>query len=84
MGDEGLEPPHVFGGKNADRARGDAESDASAEAMDGDKILDDAGLAAIVEAWPMLSADARRAVLEFVDRELGSDAVEAVATDRGT
>lgn len=78
VGDEGLEPPHDFGGKNVDRVRGDAESDASAEAMDGDKILDDAGLAAIVEAWPMLSTDARRVMLELVDTELGA----VVVTDR--
>lgn len=45
---------------------------------------DDAGLAAIVEAWPKLSADAQRAMVAFVDRELGSEAVEAVAMDRGT
>ena len=81
MGDEGLEPSHDFTGKAADRGGGDAESDASSEVMgDGNVILadDDAGLAVIVEAWPMLSADARRAVLEFVDREVGA----AVTSDR--
>ena len=42
--------------------------------VDGDVILadDDAGLAVIVEAWPMLSGDARRAMVEFVERELGA------------
>ncbi len=78
VGDEGLEPPHVFRGKNADRVRGDAESDASAEARGGGDVLladDDAGLAAIVAALPMLSADALRAVLGFVERQLGTVAV---------
>lgn len=77
MGDEGLEPSHDFTGKAADRGGGDAESDASSEVIgDGNVILadDDAGLAAIVEAWPKLSADARRAVLEFVEREVGAAA----------
>ncbi len=85
LGDEGLEPPHVFGVKNADRVRGDAESDASAEARGGGDVLladDDAGLAAIVAALPKLSADALLAVWEFVDRQLGVKVGEAVATDR--
>ena len=60
-------------------AQNGARSDAGVILAD-----DDAGLAAIVEAWPMLSADARRAMVAFVDRELGSEAVEAVAMDRGT
>ena len=68
VGDTGFDSPHDSSGKNADRERCDAESDASAEAC-GD---DDAGLALIVKAWPKLSADARRAMLEFVDRELGA------------
>ena len=83
MGDEGLEPPHDSSDKMAIRQQSGAQNGVRSDAG---VILadDDAGLAAIVEAWPMLSTDARRAMLEFVDRELGSEAVEMVATDRGT
>lgn len=72
VGDEGLEPSHDFVGKHADRVRGDAESDASSEGRDGDLLVfdDDAGWTAIKAAWPKLSADAQRAIVEFVDREL--------------
>ena len=62
---------------------GDEQSGAHSGARNDVGLIladDDAGLAAIVEAWPMLSADARRAVLEFVEREVGavvrSDRVE--------
>lgn len=76
-------PPHEttenVGGEGKSGAHSGARDDAATIIAD-----DDAGLAMIVAAWPMLSADARRAVLGFVDRELESEAVETVATDRGT
>ena len=77
VGDTGFDSPHDLTGKDTDRGRGDAESDASSDAG---VILadDDAGWSAIVAAWPMLSADARREMLEFIDRELGA----AVVPDR--
>lgn len=95
MGDEGLEPLDskiIVTRQDGIELRqteqtADWQSGAHSGARsDADTILadDDAGLAAIVEAWPMLSADARRAVLGFVDRELESEADEAVTTDRGT
>lgn len=84
MGDTGFDSPLDFTGKNADQGRGDAESDASS---DVGLIVDDddAGWAAIKTTWPMLSADARRAIVEFVDRELGTVGradFETVASDR--
>lgn len=76
-------PPYETTGKATFDGEGGAHSGAR---VDAGVILadDDAGLAVIVEAWPKLSADARRAMLGFVDRELGSEAVEMSATDRGT
>ena len=75
VGDTGFDSPHDFTGKNADRVKCDAESDASSEARgDGDLLLadDDAGLASIVEAWPMLTVDARQAMVAFVERQVGA------------
>ena len=53
--------------------------------VDGDVILadDDAGLAVIVEAWPKLSGDARRAMVEFVERELGAVEVGGETVESG-
>ena len=79
MGDEGLEPSHSLTGDSAVRNQSDAKSDAVISGNhllaidDGGNFDDhDAGLAAIVEAWPKLAADARRAVLEFVERQLAA------------
>jgi hypothetical protein len=44
-----------------------ASADASGSGTDAPGGPDDAGLAAVVEAWPILSAAARRVVLGIVD-----------------
>ncbi len=84
MGDTGFEPTHNFTGKATHRQKSDAESDVTAAGSQSDVILDDgglsvndgvilagddAGLAAIVEALPKLSARIRRAVLALIDSE---------------
>ncbi|MCX7421135.1 MAG: hypothetical protein NT013_16555 [Planctomycetia bacterium] len=48
-----------------------------------DLAEDDPGLAVIVAGWSKLSADARRAVVELVEAELGAGVGELVAADRG-
>ena len=62
-------PPYETTGKAAFDGEGGAHSGAR---DDADAILadDDAGLALIVEAWPMLSADVRRKMLDLVERDL--------------
>lgn len=65
VGDEGLEPLQQSNGNTTERVRSDVKSDASGD------VLDDTGWAAIVEAWPMLSMEAQRAMVEFVERQLG-------------
>lgn len=66
MGDTGFDSPSNSAEKAGAAHQGGARDDASLNLAD-----DNAGLATIMAAWPMLSADARRAVLGFVDRELG-------------
>ncbi len=65
MGDEGLEPLQQSNEKTAERVRSDVKSDASGN------VFDDTGWSTIVEAWPNLSMEAQRAMLEFVERQLG-------------
>lgn len=83
LGHEGLEPPHGSSGEVATRLHSGAHSGARS----GTGVIlvdDDAGWAAIVEAWPKLSADAQRVIVEFVDRELGVvDGVRIERRDRG-
>ena len=71
VGDEGLEPLQQSNGKTAERVRGDVKSDASGD------VFDDTGWTAIVEAWPNLSMEAQRAMVAFVERQLGG-VVQAV------
>jgi len=40
---------------------------------------DDAGLAAIVEAWPKLSARTRRAVLALIDSEVEASGADGAS-----
>ena len=82
MGDTGFDSPLNFTRETANRQQSDAESDAAGEACGGEVLFGnvEADLATIAEAWPMLSADARRALLDIVERELC--AVGAV--DRGS
>ncbi len=65
MGDTGFDSPHDSSGKVEGRNKSGAHSGARGDA---NAILadDDAGLALIVEAWPMLSADVRREMLDLV------------------
>lgn len=75
MSDEGFDSPLRNTGKTIELVQGDAESDASSEACDGGDVRladGDADLAVIDEAWPMLSADAQRAMVEFVRLEVGT------------
>lgn len=88
MGDEGLEPSHSLTGDSAVRNQSDSEcaSEISGNHLlavnDGGNFDDhDAGLAAIVEAWPKLSEDAQRALVEFVERQLDT-LTTAIADDR--
>ncbi|MCX7421792.1 MAG: hypothetical protein NT013_19895 [Planctomycetia bacterium] len=53
----------------------DAESDAAATRGVLEAGLDDPDLAVIVASWSKLSADARRAVVELVEAELGAVAL---------
>ncbi len=91
MGNEGLEPLDsriVVTGRDGIELRqteqtADWQSGAHSGARsDAGVILADfdAGLSAIVAAWPKLSADARREVLAIVEQELDA----AVGGQRGT
>ena len=62
-------PPYETTGKAAFDGEGGAHSGARGDAH---AILadDDADLALIVEAWPMLSVDVRREMLDLVERDL--------------
>ncbi len=84
VGDEGLEPldsQFVVTGRDGIELRqteqtADWQNGAHSGARsDADAILadDDADWSAIVAALPLLSADARRAMLEFVERETRCD-----------
>ena len=69
MGDTGFDSTHDSSGNVGVGWKSGAHSGARGDA---DAILadDDAGLALIVEAWPMLSADVRREMLDLVERDL--------------
>ena len=75
MGDGGFDSPHKNAGKTVDRGQSDAESDATTTRGVLEAGLDDPDLAVIVAGWSKLSADARRAVVELVEAELGAVAL---------
>lgn len=69
MGDDGLEHPHGNTGETVISEKGGAESGAVGQ----DLGAFDADLAAVVTAWPNLTAGARAAILDVVREAGGAD-----------
>lgn len=91
VGDTGFDSPGDFTGNSAEPHQSAVKSAAVVSgsdllAVDDGGNFDDhsAGVAAIVEAWPTLSPDARRAMVEFVERQLGKLTVATDARPAGS